>query len=65
MKNKIICFFAFLLLLSCSNKKTYNQLGTLEFALQLSGNNRGELEKVLSHYSKDPQDSLKLEAAKF
>lgn len=65
MKNKIICFFAFLLLLSCSNKKTYNQPGTLEFALQLSGNNRGELEKVLSHYSKAPQDSLKLEAVKF
>ena len=31
----------------------------------LSGENRGELEQVLAHYSHDPADSLKLKAAKF
>lgn len=36
----------------------------LEKALELSGKNRGQLEKVLQHYS-SPTDSLKLEAARF
>lgn len=34
-------------------------------ALLQSGNNRIELEEVLSHYSKNPADSLKFRAAKF
>lgn len=37
----------------------------LEFALNNSGSNRGELEKVLQHYSKNSPDSLKLQAAIF
>lgn len=37
----------------------------LEQALQASGSNRAELEKVLQHYSEDPKDSLKLKAAVF
>lgn len=37
----------------------------LETALQLAGNNRPELEKVLHHYSQDPADSLKHKAAEF
>lgn len=37
----------------------------LETALELAGNNRNELEKVLHHYSQDPADSLKLKAAEF
>ena len=34
----------------------------LEQALLFAGNNRGELEKVLSHYENNPE---KLEAARF
>ncbi len=37
----------------------------LEQALVYSGENRGELEKVLAHYSEDEKDSLKLRAARF
>lgn len=47
------------LFLSCAHSQ--DEI-TLEQALQLSGNNRSELEKVLEHYA---EDSLKLEAAKF
>ena len=36
----------------------------LKTALELAGNNRPELEKVLAHYTQS-KDSLKLEAAKF
>lgn len=37
----------------------------LEEALKLSGNNRGELEKVLKYFSRNPADSLKLKSAVF
>lgn len=37
----------------------------LEQALKLSGNNRQQLEQVLSHYSRHPEDSLKYQAACF
>lgn len=43
---------------SCANKR-------LEEALNRSGSNRVELENVLRHYSREPQDSLKLRAAEF
>jgi hypothetical protein len=33
--------------------------------LKQAGDNRGELEKVLKHYSRNPADSLKLRAAEF
>ena len=33
--------------------------------LFMAGKNRGELEKVLKHYSQNPADSLKLKAAEF
>lgn len=33
--------------------------------MELAGDNRPELEKVLTHYSTDPADSLKLRAAEF
>lgn len=59
MKLKYICII-FLALFSC---QTRNEV--LETALQLAGENRCELEKVLDHYSRTPADSLKLRAAKF
>jgi len=37
----------------------------LEHALELSGKNRPELEKVLEHYSRNHEDKLKLKAAQF
>lgn len=37
----------------------------LEDALKLSGDNRGELEKVLEYFSRNPADSLKLKSAVF
>ena len=37
----------------------------LELALRLAGDNRGELERVLGHYSREEGDSLKLRAAYF
>ncbi|MDR0835486.1 MAG: hypothetical protein LBN11_02755 [Tannerella sp.] len=37
----------------------------IEDVLLLAGKNRSELEKVLKHYSRNPEDSLKLRAAEF
>lgn len=39
--------------------------GRLEQVLTLAGENRRELEKVIAHYSHDPNDSLKLKSAIF
>lgn len=50
-----------LLLLSCRQQET----SRLEFALQAGGDNRAELEAVLSHYTARPEDSLHLKAAQF
>src|SRR5690554_708660 len=49
-----------LLLNSCAGNTS-----KLETALEMAGDNRIELEKVLEHYSQDPTDSLKLKAAQF
>src|SRR5699024_8356447 len=46
---------------SCS--KTVNS--PLEEVYKLSGSNKKELKRVISHYSADPADSLKLKAAEF
>ena len=48
-----------IVILSCQYHRT-----KLEKALETAGNNRQELEKVLTHYTR-LKDSLKLEAAKF
>lgn len=52
----LILFFT---LLSCSENLE------LKKALQLSGENRFELERVLRHFLENPEDSLKLKAAEF
>ncbi len=57
MKKITILSFLVLILFSCKEKK-------LETALNLAGNNRNELEKVLNHYATNGDD-LKLKAAKF
>ena len=56
----LICTFIFLF---CTCKNSADQ--SLSFALNLSGENRLELEKVLTHYNSNPKDSLKYEAAVF
>lgn len=52
--------FYLLFLVSCTSHNT-----KLEQALSLAGNNRHELEKVLTHYSHSPHDTLKLQAAQY
>ena len=54
------------LLSSCSKEdKKISSALLLETALQQAGENRGELEKVLSRYKINPTDSLKYKAACF
>ena len=53
-----IIIFSVIFICSCSSQKDK----WLEQALQFSGKNRGELEKVLHHYTNDPE---KQEAARF
>lgn len=60
MKNQFITVFIVIALFVSCTKKT-----ELEIALDMAGANRTELEKVLTHYSKNPADSLKLRAAEF
>ncbi len=64
MKTRTITFFmAMLMWLGGCNSGMKND--RLEAALQLSGDNRQELERVLAHYSSTDADSLKLKAAIF
>ncbi len=58
MKKYGFLYIVFLLLTACQSVNDKK----LEYALELAGNNRKELEHVLEHYR---DDSLKLEAAKF
>ena len=51
---------AFCILSSCGNT-SYSP--AVEAALNAAGDNRSELVKVLKHYSRSPEDSLKLKAA--
>lgn len=68
---KLIYIFLFIVFgnicfLSCSEKKNEEMVvSLLETALQQAGENRSELEKVLSHYQLHPADSLKYRAACF
>ena len=60
---KYICLITTLsCIIFCSCRDTSPHL---EYALQASEANRAELEKVLKHYSPNPEDSLKLQAALF
>ncbi len=52
-----VCFF---FLISCDTKDK-----KLRSALELAGDNKEELLKVIDHYQKEPADSLKLRAARF
>ena len=53
-------FIISIMILSCSRYPA-----DVERALKLAGDNRAELEKVLEHYGKRPEDRLKLQAAYF
>src|SRR5690554_2548975 len=54
---KLTVLLALIFAVSC------NRNNRLETALELAGDNRAELEKVLEHYKKDPADYLKYQAA--
>lgn len=62
LKIQSLFFIAVWILFFCSCSKNQTQL---ENALKLAGANRGELEKVLNHYSEKVGDSLKLQSAIF
>lgn len=60
--SRIWYYFIIFLCFSC----TGNWYGAdIEDVLSLAGNNRGQLEQVLEHYSLKAEDSLKLRAAEF
>lgn len=58
---KITTSFVLLLCIACTGSTN----SRLEQALKLAGKNRIELEKVLTHYSANPGDTLKYKAACF
>ena len=57
---KIILFISIIAFTCCSKDDI-----KLNSALELAGENRVELEKVLNHYKADPADSLKYKSAVF
>ena len=57
LHQKLFILVILFLVISCSKSSK------LETALELAGDNRAELEKVLEHYKKDPADELKYKAA--
>ena len=59
MRNVLLLIIVLSICNSCSRKYK------LEQALALSKDNRAELEKVLEHYSEQPEDALKYKAALF
>ncbi|MDE7374906.1 MAG: hypothetical protein K2M86_06255, partial [Odoribacter sp.] len=61
LQRYIVLSLVWLFLGSC----VHQEVSRLEQALQLSGENRGELEKVLAHFSQSPADSLRRRAAIF
>ena len=54
----VLNIFVVIFLMACNSSNSKR----LEQALLFAGDNRGELEKVLTHYENNPE---KLEAAKF
>ena len=58
-------YFIPIIATSLALSSCFQRNNRLEAVLDYSGDNRGELEKVLAHYSQDPADSLKLQAAIF
>ncbi|MDE6871821.1 MAG: hypothetical protein K2J62_06865 [Bacteroidales bacterium] len=63
MRNFVILAFSLLSLLMSVSCARYDR--DVRMALQCAGENRGELEKVLEHYSQDKADAQKLEAAMY
>lgn len=60
-----ICRLVVLLLIGGSFSSCSHYPEQVQQALKLSGKNKNELIKVISHYSSNPKDSLKLKAAYF
>ena len=65
-KELIACFLVIIVgLINSCGQRTSIPKDLLKQNLKLAGKNRAELEKVLSHFSKNPRDSLKYQAAVF
>lgn len=64
-KKSIQILLCLLVTLSGCQENQNTPLNHLEQNLTLAGPNRPELEKVLAHYQKSPEDSLKLKSAIF
>jgi hypothetical protein len=62
MKTKLVCLIIIALLINCTHSHYHPEI---EAVLKQAGRNRGQLEKVMKHYSRNPDDSLKLRAAEF
>ncbi len=67
MKNieNIILIFTLIMYFTLGCTPSLNYPDDIEEILNSAGKNRKELESVIAHYSKKPQDSLKLEATYF
>lgn len=63
--NPTILFFLFVVSINGCVRTSPIPENRLIQNLIIAGKNRGELEKVLTHYSKNPKDSLKYRAAEF
>lgn len=59
----LVGFFVILQMMAC--KSPISPPADIEHILSKAGDNRGELEDVIRHYSRQPEDSLKLRAAYF
>jgi hypothetical protein len=62
MKTKLAYLIITVLLIACTRTRYSPEI---EGVLKQAGNNRDQLEKVLKHYSQNPDDSLKFRAAEF
>jgi hypothetical protein len=58
-----LLFFLYLGVLACHAQNTLKYPGSVNQALVKAGNNKGELVKVLEHFSQSQTDTLKLKAA--
>lgn len=62
MKYSCLIFLSVIFLFVGCSRKQYSELDEV---LKLAGSNRHQLERVIRHYSRAPEDSLKLKAAEF
>ena len=65
MTNLLRSYFCAVSVIAVALAACDDGLPTVKRALEMAGDNRPELEKVLEHYRQDPADSLKYRAAEY